>query len=1150
MANALQRALASAKLAFRTTPVGLAIGGAKRAVNSKPVRKVADTFFGTEGVARATSDAIVSRMNQGEIAKRNALSQALDNQLRQRANQLRMQGDRQRAQKLLQLSGQGEVNLERDIIGRDLTTPRQAAASFGRLAGGVASMGVDAVPAGMRVLGVVAPKIAAAAKVSPLVKLATASGIRGIENAAFNAPVNAAEATSVRDFARRTGNDVLYGAGANAALSPKLLKGAATELVGKKAPGFAEVSGFKPGLPGGKSKVNPPNATTGEIRPPQTVNLSRLNISEKAKQEVANANEDIRAAISEKVGTPLRHEDVINAAQTISKSLNKVISKAETEQMGARALANRQNIARMAQSGKATPELLDALEADIAFAANAARLLGQRNISADPVSASLLEQYVRAVTKAGVSMDEVRTAAANVDFNNPTEAAKFYRQFVKPKVSDWIDALRYNSMLSSPLTHIKNVASNVMGVPIRAATKSVTGFVDFLGSKATGKAQQQFSSEGGAYLKGYLKNLKPAYENAIESMRSMAPSQLDDLNEATIPLALDGKAGKISAVLGIPTRFLEAADQFFMTLGRAGEEAALTQRAAKGGKVPASEAGKQKLINEGALYSVFRTKLGSDNQGTVLKAIDEIANKIGAARRSSNPIVAIPAKWTFPFLQTPTNIFKQGIEYSPLGFATIPGAANKQEQAAKAIMGSMVAGTAATLLASDRLTFGAPTSEKERQLWKEAGRQEYSVKVGDTWYAYNQLAPAIAFPLAMVAGVHDMVDKKKITDDEADMVIQAFSNVGKFLFDQSYMKSMGEFLKIGQGQGGAIERQASNYVQQLFPLRGFLSWIARAGDEFERQTSKDAGFWEQQIQLFMQSVPGLRGLTPTRLDSAGEPVRANNQQINAISPVRTSSIRPEADQNLELYQEQRDINRDANALREEAKNEALGEMQRQGTGVQAAEPGTVAKPGEPIEGVKKRGSSYAYTVDGVLKVTNDLEKANKDKAKDLVSSGVKDRIQIGDTVYAKADNEQGYRIVNLKEEKKKAETNQLTSKIELAKRADNFTEWRKYKEQQFNALNDKLKLMDTELDAADIETIQNQLGDILAEVAKYDSYKGFKKPSKGKKSKYRAKVAGVRSIARPAITKRTPTLKLKGVSIPRVGKVSVRGARAPRLGRV
>ncbi len=174
--------------------------------------------------------------------------------------------------------------------------------------------------------------------------------------------------------------------------------------------------------------------------------------------------------------------------------------------------------------------------------------------------------------------------------------------------------------------------------------------------------------------------------------------------------------------------------------------------------------------------------------------------------------------------------------------------------------------------------------------------QPYSIKFGDGdkkgWLQFSKMPPAVAFPFAMVAAVDDALSKKTINQSTADAIMGAISKYGNFLADQSYAKNVGDALSAVKGDAEAMTRFVGNYPQQLFPWRAASTWIARLGDDTERRVNPDKGFLDKQVETFMQSVPGLRGRTTARLDSAGQPLKVNNGTFNNLSPFKVTNEYP------------------------------------------------------------------------------------------------------------------------------------------------------------------------------------------------------------------------------------------------------------------
>ena len=65
------------------------------------------------------------------------------------------------------------------------------------------------------------------------------------------------------------------------------------------------------------------------------------------------------------------------------------------------------------------------------------------------------------------------------------------------------------------------------------------------------------------------------------------------------------------------------------------------------------------------------TPANKTGQGLLLSKIDALTSAVYKLRD-------VPGvKWFIPFVQTPMNILKQGIEYSPLGITTLVGNTKK-----------------------------------------------------------------------------------------------------------------------------------------------------------------------------------------------------------------------------------------------------------------------------------------------------------------------------------------------------------------------------------------------------------------------------------------------------------------------------------------
>lgn len=692
---------------------------------------------------------------------------------------------------------------------------------------------------------------------------------------------------------------------------PGFLKGS-----GKKGPGTgkglppespiggnieASSTGGSGGRTGGPKLPGSPGRSQGPLQPDpksggksssllQFYNTKRYKVNSETRQMMDGIIEDVKPQIEKVVGKRLSNKEVINTARKTSDVLRKTVTREETEKKIAANLNLRQHIAKAAEEGKVTPELVEAMIRDKAAATDIARQLQARSIDATPAEKNLLNTVIDSLLHSTEDTEAVINASKNVDFNDPEQVTAFYRSFIAPRAEDWLTKLRYNSMLSSPTTHITNAFSNAQGSAVLAPIeKTVAGTFDWLSSAVSGKSRAKFAGEGPAYAKGYASSMAEAAQKFSDVITGRALVQNPDV--FNIPLTQAKTVGRVMEnILDVPMKLLEASDQFFTTLAKGGATKALEYRVAKGGKV--GKIGEQAA--EEAAQRLFRGDLHPTGQGKVLSAIDDVTNTLFSLRNSKNPATRIIANFTFPFVKTPMNILKQGIEYSPLGVLTMD-AADKTTQLAKVAIGTSVATAAASLVSSDRLTWAEPTSEKEKELYRASGKIPYSIKIGDTWVSYSKLHPAVAFNLALVASVKQSLDNRKLNQSQADGILGGLAKWLHFYADQSYLKNVGEFLKATGGDVEGPARLLAGYPQQVIPFRALLGWVNRIMDPVQRKPDPDQGVIDKQFQYLLTQIPGLSGEVPARLGPDGKPIANDNRLLNAVSPLRTSTANQSED---------------------------------------------------------------------------------------------------------------------------------------------------------------------------------------------------------------------------------------------------------------
>lgn len=654
-------------------------------------------------------------------------------------------------------------------------------------------------------------------------------------------------------------------------------------------------------MPLDATNIVPPVPPEAAVTNPQDpfYNVNRMGVSNEAKQLVKDTiqSPDVSSQIDSITGQPLTHEEIrirANEAQPLTDLKTRAVAK----ELGASAVALRDRVAELSTLGMNDQQFQDALIKDKAFGTFLARLLGQRRIMSDPQGKTLLDDIISRIIKEGHNPEDVIAASKGVDWYNQDEVTKFYRTFIKATPGDWIDKVRYNSMLSGLNTHIINMASNWQGsLFVTPAVKFTNGIVDGIMSKITGKEQTQFAGEGLAYSKSAAtEGIQRGWSNLVKILGGDATGSGTSVKFADanphmrfIDLTTSGDTlHPLETILDVPGKALEAEDQFFIAITKAGLESSYKYREGKGIKV----ADKTNLINAEAEKILFRAPLNRKGEGVLVSGLLEGAQLIQRATYAKNPIVRWLAKMSFPFVRVSSNIAVEGIQGNPvLGAINMIGKENKVEAISKMMLGSVATIAGMGLVTSGRMHAAEPTDPAKKAAFRAAGYQPWSVDLpGGQNIQFNKMHPILAMQLGLVAAIGQSLQDNKLSEDNAAKVMDAFTGSLRYFTDQTYVATLQDFGKAISGDPTAFSSLVSHYPSQFIPYKSFGGWITRIIDDTQRKPDSKAGFLVETFQNITQGIPGASFAVPARVDQYGTPLKNNNRLFNALSPYKTSPL--------------------------------------------------------------------------------------------------------------------------------------------------------------------------------------------------------------------------------------------------------------------
>ena len=419
----------------------------------------------------------------------------------------------------------------------------------------------------------------------------------------------------------------------------------------------------------------------------------------------------------------------------------------------------------------------------------------------------------------------------------------------------WYDkwnAWRYLSMLGNPTTQIRNVFGNALFLPV-VKTKNLIATGIEAAYKKTGRLPYATKAVLTAKDKGLVDYANKDFDNVVQEIQG------------------GGKYTDKDEILGnrqiFKNKFLEGYRILTDTCMEKGDEifsrqhykASLAQYMKANKLNPDSITPEQ--LNKARRYAVQEAQRATYRDASSVASLVNRAKRTLAntannkendlGKRAAARAGEVLLEGFVPFTKTPVNIVKRGIEYSPIGLAQgtvnlVRSVKNGEVDAAAAI-DRMAAGLTGSgllglgmWLASMGLVSGGPGEDDREEKYKGMlGEQDYALKLGDTTYTIDWLAPEALPFFTGVELYKEMQSKDGITLADTIGLISAMSDP---IVELSMLSSMNSsFESIKYSQGDALSTVTGNlitsYLGQGIPTIG--GKIARTIDETSRQTYYD-----------------------------------------------------------------------------------------------------------------------------------------------------------------------------------------------------------------------------------------------------------------------------------------------------------------------
>lgn len=449
--------------------------------------------------------------------------------------------------------------------------------------------------------------------------------------------------------------------------------------------------------------------------------------------------------------------------------------------------------------------------------------------------------------------------------------------------ADKFNTWRYFSMLGNPRTHIRNLAGNTFFMPLILAKNMVAAVGEGLAAPAAklfGKNMQRTKTLGGVLSFGgeYMRYGKKDAQKIEAMLRGEKKySELQKIMQSRKIFTSKFSAFfKVNEKVNKNTKRLEQEDWIFLKHNYA---RALTMYMKANKLSPDTITEKQ--LETARLYAVREAQKASFRDESALAKVIQRTEK-------SHKALGFAVGALMPFKQTPINVLKRGIEYSPVGAITTVGKGIKGVYEGKFSATEFIDGLGATLsgtglcylgvyLASQGLLFGPGDDDDENRMNILNGIQNYSLKIGNGTYTIDWASPAAMSLFVGCEIWNSLADKEERTFAD---IADALMSITEPVFEMSMLEGLMSVFRAGvyatRDSEAATEALTSiipNYFSQFVPA--ILGQIARTIDPVRRKTyvdkNKNVPEW---LQLFGQQMakkfPGTSFLLDPYVNAKGE----------------------------------------------------------------------------------------------------------------------------------------------------------------------------------------------------------------------------------------------------------------------------------------
>jgi len=499
--------------------------------------------------------------------------------------------------------------------------------------------------------------------------------------------------------------------------------------------------------------------------------------------------------------------------------------------------------------------------------------------ASSPTSRTILDIINNVTKNHPEKLDEIASYVATIG-NEPKKLIALART-LGTQPSKWDKFYEYYraNVLWNVATHVTNTVSGVYQVGLHSASTTIAPTFEAAASIASlGKYQRRaYFSDIPTYWRGLMKGYAGIFEDLPNQL---SHSEISDKYGGAIQFPYGAIGGPVGTAIRLPFKALSMADLF--------QTKPLYNAMLD---VYAQREGLKKGLS-GAKLADFVNNLSPETFAKVEQAARDTSENV--ALHSSSPLgrAIIQLREASPlmalnilFVQTPLNIAKLGLRYSPAGplrLLTEGGRADPAGVLREATIGAGVTAGFLSLLNTDNMTGLTPKSTAEKSLWEAEGRAPMSIRASEypmlgpvfrmiygdradkTWVTTNYLGP-LQYPALIAAGAHEATAQG--ADVTPAHAVAAAGAVGQTMLGtiplfQSYS---GISNLLSNPSVAAAERFIANFAKPLIPAETGQAMVERMTDVYRRDP-------QTLMDYFKAVIPGVGKEVQPKQDVLGRDI--------------------------------------------------------------------------------------------------------------------------------------------------------------------------------------------------------------------------------------------------------------------------------------